>query len=131
MKRILILFIIPLFLLVSCQKEKNTHGTSFSESFYVENAGASMRVLVEGNILKKVFIVFVHGGPGAASLIYNTDYLRNNLEDKYALVYWDQRNSGASQGGSNGRNLTLAQMTDDLKKVVQVKQDMARVLRSF
>jgi pimeloyl-ACP methyl ester carboxylesterase len=114
------LFLTSILILVSCQKEKISIGTEISDSFYVENAGASMRVLVEGNSTGKVFIVFVHGGPGSGSLIYETDYIRNNLEDKYAVVYWDQRNAGASQGGSNGGHLTLLQMTDDLKKVLQV-----------
>jgi pimeloyl-ACP methyl ester carboxylesterase len=104
----------------SCQKENITIGTAVSEYFYVENNGASMRVLIEGNTSGKVFILFVHGGPGAGSMVYNTEYIRNNLEDKYAIAYWDQRNSGASQGGSNARNLTLTQMTEDLKKVILV-----------
>jgi pimeloyl-ACP methyl ester carboxylesterase len=104
----------------SCQKEEITIGTGVSETFYVENAGASMRVLVEGNTASKVFIVFVHGGPGASAYIYDTDYIRKHVGDNYALVYWDQRNSGASQGASNGKDLTLGQMTDDLKKVLLV-----------
>ncbi len=105
---------------ISCQKEKITLAQNVSETFYIDNNGASMRVLVEGNTSGTIFIVFVHGGPGAGSQIYNTDYLSNNIEDKYAIVYWDERNSGASQGSSNGRYLTLEQMTDDLKKVIQV-----------
>ena len=79
-----------------------------------------MRVLVEGNTSGKVFIVFVHGGPGAGSYIYDTDYIRANIGNRYAMVYWDERNAGGSQGGSNGKDLTLAQMTDDLKKVLLV-----------
>ena len=120
MKNIFSSLLVVLLAIVSCQKEKITIGVNVSETFYVENKGASMRVLVEGNTSSKVFIVFVHGGPGAGSFIYNTDYISNNIEDKYAFVYWDERNSGASQGSSNGRYLTLDQMADDLKKVIQV-----------
>ncbi len=119
MKSILI-SLIALIPLLSCQKEIITLGTEVSETFYVENAGASMRVLVEGNTSGKVFLVFVHGGPGAGSFIYETDYIREHIENQYAMVYWDQRNAGASQGSSNVKNLTLGQMTDDLKKVLQV-----------
>lgn len=115
---LLLIFGLPAF--ISCQKEVITIGTGVSETFYVDNNRASMRVLVEGNTASRVFIIFVHGGPGAGAFIYNTSYISNNIEDKYALVYWDERNSGASQGGSNGSELTLAQMSDDLKKVVQV-----------
>jgi pimeloyl-ACP methyl ester carboxylesterase len=79
-----------------------------------------MRILVEGNTLSKVLILFVPGGPGASAFIYNTDYISNHIGDKYACVYWDERNSGASQGNSNSKNLTLDQMTYDLKKVIQL-----------
>ncbi|MBE0652110.1 MAG: alpha/beta hydrolase [Bacteroidales bacterium] len=106
--------------LTSCQKEKISIGTNASDTFYVDNAGASMRVLVEGNTSSHTFVLFVAGGPGASSFFYNTDYIKNNIADKYACVFWDQRNSGASQGNSNGSNLNLPQMTDDLKKVIEV-----------
>jgi pimeloyl-ACP methyl ester carboxylesterase len=114
-------FILFLFLFgYSCQKEKITFGTRVSDTFYLDNAGASMRVLVEGNTLSKVFVILVHGGPGESSWFYNTEYISDNLENKYAIVYWDQRNAGASQGNRNGDHLNLAQMTGDLKKVIQV-----------
>lgn len=117
--RSLVLFIFIL-VLSGCQKTEITFSGHASETFYVENAGASMRVLVEGNTASKTLIIFVHGGPGAGSFIYNTDYIRENLEDKYAIAYWDQRNAGASQGNCNGDELNLDQMVEDLKKVIQV-----------
>ena len=120
MKRSSILILLLVISLYSCQKEVITIGTHVSETFYVQNDGASMRVLVEGNTSGKVFIVFVHGGPGAGSYIYDTDYIRNNIGNRYAMVYWDERNAGGSQGGSNGKDLSLAQMTDDLRKVLEV-----------
>jgi pimeloyl-ACP methyl ester carboxylesterase len=119
MKRIFLLITI-LITLASCQKEKITIGIHVSETFYVDNTGASMRVLVEGNTASQVFLIFVHGGPGTSSYGYHTDYISQNIEDKYACVYWDQRDAGASQGNSNGASLNLTQMTEDLKKVIQV-----------
>jgi pimeloyl-ACP methyl ester carboxylesterase len=104
----------------SCQKEVITIGKDVSETFYVDNDGASMRVLVEGNTSSGVLLLFVHGGPGAGSYIYDTDYIRKNIGGRYAIAYWDERNAGGSQGSSNRKNLTLEQMTDDLKKVIQV-----------
>jgi pimeloyl-ACP methyl ester carboxylesterase len=79
-----------------------------------------MRVLVEGNTADNTFILVIHGGPGASAYLYNTDYISKNIEDKYAMVYWDQRNAGGSQGNCNGKNLNLNQMVEDLKKVIQV-----------
>jgi pimeloyl-ACP methyl ester carboxylesterase len=109
-----------LLLFAGCQKEKITFSENASDVFYVDNAGASMRVLVQGNTSSNTFVLIIHGGPGASSYFYNTDYISQNLGDKYAMVYWDQRNSGASQGTSNSDHLHLEQMVVDLKKVIQV-----------
>ncbi len=116
-----IILLFPLLLIMnSCHKEEITVATHASNTFYVENNNASMRVLVEGNTASKTFLLFVHGGPGTSSYFYNTDYISQHLEDKYAMVYWDQRNTGGSQGTSNGSKLNLNQYVDDLKKVIDV-----------
>jgi len=114
-----ILALLLLFPLLSL-KGGTTPQRHASETFYVENKGSSMRVLVEGNTASGVFILFIHGGPGVGAYVYNTHYISKNLEDNYAMVYWDQRNSGGSQGNCNGRNLTFDQMLDDLGKVIRV-----------
>jgi pimeloyl-ACP methyl ester carboxylesterase len=120
MKYPLLPFMILLICITSCQKETITIGNNVSETFYLDNGGASMRILVEGNTSSGVFLVFVHGGPGAGGYIYDTDYIRKNIADHYAMVYWDERNAGGSQGSSDGKYLNLEQMTDDLKKVIQL-----------
>jgi len=106
--------------LIACQKEKITIGTNVFETFYLDNAGASMRILVEGNTASHTFLIIVHGGPGTGSFVYDTQYISQNIENKYAVVFWDQRDAGASQGNLNGNNLNLTQMTDDLKKVIEL-----------
>ncbi len=120
MKTNLIITAVSLLMIISCQKEEIKIGKNISETFYVENSGASMRVLVEGNTASKTILLFVHGGPGSSSYAYNSDYISQNIEDKYAVVYWDQRNAGATQGNNNGDQLNLKTMTTDLKKVIQV-----------
>jgi pimeloyl-ACP methyl ester carboxylesterase len=120
MRKFLVILSLVVISASSCQKEVITFGSDVSETFYVENHGAAMRVLVEGNTASGTFILFVHGGPGAGSYIYDTDYIREKIGKQYAMVWWDQRNSGGSQGGANGKDLTLARMTDDLRKVVMV-----------
>ena len=109
-----------IFLLAACQKEVITISAKANDVFYVNNAGASMRVLVEGNTASHNYVLIIHGGPGASSFVYQTSRIRRNLEDKCAVVFWDQRNAGASQGGANGDNLHLEQIVDDLKKVIEV-----------
>jgi pimeloyl-ACP methyl ester carboxylesterase len=114
------IFIASLLIMTGCQKKYPELPGLISDTFYVINGGSSMRVLVEGNIESKVVILFVHGGPGEGSVIYNTDYISENIEDKYAIAYWDQRSSGASQGNRNENDLTLDQIIEDLRKVVLV-----------
>jgi len=120
MQRQLSFVVMSLIFLASCQKEQITFGTNVSETFYLDNAGASMRILVEGNTASHTFLVLVHGGPGEGSFVYDTDYITQHIENKYAIAFWDQRDAGASQGNSNGNNLNLPQMTDDLKKVIEL-----------
>jgi pimeloyl-ACP methyl ester carboxylesterase len=115
-----VVFFSLILLFSGCQKEQITISKNVSEAFYVENAGASMRVLVQGNTASNAFILFIHGGPGVSSYFYDTKYISKHVGDKYAIVYWDQRNAGASQGTSNGGNLHLDQMVDDLIKVIEV-----------
>ena len=112
--------LIMVLLFPGCQKEKITFSDNASEVFFVENAGAAMRVMVQGNTASKTFILIIHGGPGVGAYFYDTKYIRQNIGDKFALVYWDQRNAGASQGTNNGGNLHLDQMVEDLKKVIEV-----------
>ncbi len=118
MKR-LYLYIL-LLLVIGCQKESILNSKNASEVFFVENAGASMRVDVQGNTASRIFILIIHGGPGVSSYFYDTKYISAHLGDKYAMVYWDQRNAGASQGTSNGKDLHLGVMVEDLKKVIEV-----------
>lgn len=106
--------------LLSCHQEKISLGEDVSDTFFLQNNGAAMRVLVEGNTASKTFLLCVHGGPGTSSFFYNSDFISTHLEDTFAVVYWDQRNAGASQGSANAEHLTLPQMTEDLEQLVAV-----------
>jgi pimeloyl-ACP methyl ester carboxylesterase len=118
MRKIFLFMIV--ILVAGCQKEKISFSENASDIFYVENEGAAMRVLVQGNTASKTFILIIHGGPGAGAFFYDTKYVSKKIESNYALVYWDQRNAGASQGTNNGGNLHLDVMVNDLKKVITV-----------
>jgi pimeloyl-ACP methyl ester carboxylesterase len=113
-------FIVLLLFLSACQKQVITLSENAADVFYVKDAGAAMRVLVQGNTASNTFIIIIHGGPGASSFVYNTSYISKNLENNFAMVYWDQRNAGSSQGSSNGSKLHLNVMNKDLKKVIEV-----------
>jgi pimeloyl-ACP methyl ester carboxylesterase len=109
-----------LILLVACHNEDITIGTQANDYFYVEREGASMFTLVRGNTAGKVFLLIVHGGPGDSGISYSNDYMRSTIETKYAVVYSDQRDAASSQGGNNLKNLTLENMADDYKSLIDV-----------
>lgn len=101
----------------SCQR---TDLEELEETLYVRNNGADMPAYVRGNASSKTFILLVHGGPGGNGLEYRAGAYAEQLEESYAMVYWDQRGQGMSQGNYTDEEVTVAQMADDLKAVVAV-----------
>jgi pimeloyl-ACP methyl ester carboxylesterase len=84
------------------------------ERFFFRTDGAELAVQVDGNRDSKVFILLLHGGPGGNGFEYNTGTYAEELEEKYAMVYLDQRGQGASQGNYDTETLTLQQFGDDI-----------------
>jgi pimeloyl-ACP methyl ester carboxylesterase len=119
MRRSLSIFILFLSFL-SCQKETITISAFADDVFFLENAGAAMRIEVQGNTQSKAFVLIVHGGPGATAFLYDKNYFKTHIENKLAMVFWDQRNAGGSQGNNNGNNLHLDQIVEDLKKTIEL-----------
>ena len=78
-----------------------------------------MPVWVKGNTASHVMILFLHGGPGDGSYRF-AGFQTNQLWKNYSFAYWDQRDAGAAAGNNNYSNLNLAQMIDDLKKLVEL-----------
>lgn len=103
---------------LSCQKEDITLSKNTDETFYVEHQDSKMRVQVRGNTLSDKIILTVHGGPGGSS--YYISYLpeMKELEQSYAVAYWDQPLAGASQ--SNRTQFTVDDIAEGLRKVVAV-----------
>jgi pimeloyl-ACP methyl ester carboxylesterase len=117
MKRIRHFFCIALIFLISaCEKE--TLDLNVKDHFFLENDGAVMPVFVNGNTKSKVFLIYLHGGPGSTSLeaYQNERSPLTKLQSDYAIVNWEQRCSGSSQG--NCSNLTISQYVEDLDKVI-------------
>lgn len=105
-----------LLALLSCHKQVEL-STEAEDLFFVRSEGASMPVWVKGNTASKVFIVLVHGGPGGEAIrSYTADGEIRPLLERYAVAFWDQRNSGSAQG--NNRRLTVAQFGEDLERVI-------------
>jgi pimeloyl-ACP methyl ester carboxylesterase len=116
MKTQLLFFIIISGLLTSCKKELLTEG----DYFFLRSESADMPIWVKGNKRSNVFILFLHGGPGGTAHEYIKAPAFQRLEQEYAVVYWDQRASGLSQGNPTPESNTLAQFVTDLDKVVEL-----------
>ncbi|MFT4781549.1 MAG: proline iminopeptidase [Pseudohongiellaceae bacterium] len=101
-------------LFTSCEKENFYTG----DHFFVENKGAIMPVFVKGNLESRVFILFVHGGPGSNASLVSFLPVAEELENDYAFVYWDQRASGLSQGNPDPITFTVDQYVEDLDLVI-------------
>ena len=88
--------------------------------FHIKNEGAVMPVWIRGNVKSGTFILTIHGGPGMGTSSH--DFLMGEgfhlLEEKYALVYWDQRMTGMSQGNPSRQKMTIEQHVEDLHKIV-------------
>ena len=89
------------------------------ETIYVRNQGADMPVFIRGNGASEVFIIFLHGGPGGNSLKYSTGSYSKTLEDKYAMVYWDQRGQGNSHGHPENSEMSINLMVEDTYALVK------------
>lgn len=103
-----------------CQREEITLGSAASDLFFLQNRGAQMPVLVEGNTASKVLLLVVHGGPGSDAMKTMNGPWMDPLEARYGVAYWDQRNAGSTQGGANKDVLKVATYADDLKKLILV-----------
>ncbi len=119
MKQIFTL-LIALFFLAACHKEEISITNNVSDHFYIKNGLNSSMVRVRGNAASKIFLLYIHGGPGGDGLSYRNNYVINNIENRYAAVYYDQRNSGSSQGANNIDELSLDNMIDDVEKMITV-----------
>ena len=122
------LIILLLFTLLACTKKNN----STFERFYFRNDGADLAVEVNGNKASKIFILILHGGPGGGSAAYNSGYYADKLEERYAMVYLDQRGNGASQGNYSESDLTLAQNSKDIYALTRfLKQKYGKDISLF
>ena len=86
--------------------------------FFLKNKGAVMPVWVRGNTASGVFIVTLHGGPGASAHEFVLSHAFRKLEEKYAVVYWDQRFAGIAQGNPSKKTLSVAQFVEDTDQCI-------------
>ena len=130
MKRLL--YIIPLLtFLFSCEKSEdwNTAG----ETLFLKSDGAVLPIWVTGNVSSGVFIICNHGGPGYSSSAheFHASTSFKNLEEKYAVVYYDQRFSGNSMGDPITGSITIQHHITDLDRVITLIEELYSPTSTF
>jgi pimeloyl-ACP methyl ester carboxylesterase len=117
--RKVIYILILLGLSTSCEKNDFELTENADEYFFLRNNGADMPVWVKGNTLSKTFILVLHGGPGSGSIVtFDAVKSFKILQKKYAVVYWDQRAAGLTQGHYDASTINADQMVEDLEKLI-------------
>jgi len=116
-----IFYLLLLLLAAGCKKDKFTISTNADDFFFLRNKGADLPVWVKGNTASKTMILYLHGGPGGGALgeeyLLNSEFVKT-VTNKYAMVFFDQRGSGSSQGNFDMSLMTQEQFVDDLDKLI-------------
>lgn len=113
-----ILFLITGFLAFSCSLEDDLE--SLDDTVFVRHKKADMPAYIYGNGTEKVFLITLHGGPGGVGLGFRSPMFKKRIEKEYAVVYFDQRGSGMSQGSYTEEELTIDIMAEDVLALVKV-----------
>ncbi len=109
-KYLVILFFAASFF--SCQKNDLSN---LKDVLHVRRNNADMPAYIYGNGASKVFLVILHGGPGGSGLEYRVGEYKDDLEERYAVVYWDQRGQGMAQGNYERNDITIAELVEDVE----------------
>ncbi|MDR0387748.1 MAG: alpha/beta hydrolase [Treponema sp.] len=120
MKKYMTGVLVLVFILGSCGDQFLSSDYQDGDWFYLESKGAIMPVWVNGNKSSNIFILYLHGGPGQSAMGEKPMSGIPKLEQDYAVVYWDQRGSGISQGNVRPETLTIEQCVEDLWKLVHL-----------
>jgi len=94
---------------------------NLDETLYVRHKNADMPAYIRGNSSEKVFLITLHGGPGGTGLGF-TGKAFDAIENRYGVVYFDQRGSGNSQGHYSEDDISVDLMAEDVLALVKVMQ---------
>ncbi len=115
-KGILVVVVSLLLAQSGCKIDTITTG-SVNDDVYIKQKNQSLFLKVAGYVGSRKLLLIVHGGPGGNSLDYRDALVTESLEKEIAVAYWDQRNSGKSQG--NGGDKGLEAYRDDFVTIVK------------
>lgn len=90
---------------------------SIAEIVEVKIGGINQTLLIRGKNINNPVILFLHGGPGQSEIGYIRHY-QKKLEERFVVVRWDQRGSGASYSKDIPKDsFTVKQFVKDTNEV--------------
>lgn len=108
---------------IACSKD-DLDINNLNETIVIRHKGADMPAYIHGNASEKVFLIMLHGGPGGNGLQYRVNTFKSEIEKNNAVVYFDQRGAGNSQGSFSKNDVSVDIMAEDviaLAKVIKAK----------
>jgi proline iminopeptidase len=85
----------------------------------IEIGGVRQCVWFRGADVTQPAVILLHGGPGVSESALFRRYAAP-LEERYLMVYWDQRGAGRSfHAGIDAGSMTIARMEADLDELVE------------
>lgn len=115
----IVILILSILSVYSCSEEDIDLG-DLDDTIMVRHKNADMPAYIHGNGSEKVFLIILHGGPGGTGLVYRSATIRSEVEKQYAVVYFDQRGSGISQGSYSKDEINIDIMAEDVLALVKV-----------
>ncbi|PHI21894.1 hypothetical protein CEQ90_00990 [Lewinellaceae bacterium SD302] len=114
-----VLVLLGLLNIFSCSKD-GFNLSKLDETIYVRHRGADMPAYVHGNASEKLFLIYLHGGPGGLGWEARVNTMITEVEKNNAVVYFDQRGSGNAQGKYSDDDVSIDAMADDVLALVKV-----------
>jgi len=114
--KIMIIFLV-IKTLTSCTVDQDLN--NLDDTIFVRHQNADMPAHIQGNGSEKVFLITLHGGPGDQGLAFKGKAF-DQIEENNAVVYFDQRGSGASQGSYSDEDVSVDLMAEDVLALVKV-----------
>ena len=113
----LVIAVTALCLVSACSNDLDLN--NLDETLIVRHKGADMVAYIKGNGSEKVFLITLHGGPGGVGLEFRGKAF-SDIENRYGVVYFDQRGSGNSQGNYSEHGINIDIMAEDVLALVKV-----------
>ncbi len=79
--------------------------------------GLKQKIHIRGTRPENPVILFLHGGPGIANR-HSIMARHSDLCESYTIVAWDQRGTGGSYQGCRAETLTVNQLVEDCRSLV-------------